>query len=192
MKKKNKDIIAEYETEVSGQKVIVQKFKTKDKKVINNTRSNFIFCPNCLSKLTLDDSGLQKCSGNRLIIWEKEFYQYDLLPKEKQWEYLKNISFDSMFMELYDRWAYSKKYPDDIFGCGFTNKIFLPIASCSVIIPDTSQVKRIEKKLGRKLTEEEIFGEKELFSHRGGIFEEYRDGAKTVKITLLRFPEDCY
>jgi hypothetical protein len=192
MKKKNRNVIAEYETEVDGQKVIVQKFKAKDKKVINNTRSNFISCPNCLSKLTLDEGGLQKCSGDRLVIWEKEFSQYSLLPKEKQLEYLKKISFNSMFMELYDRWSYSKIDSDDSFSCGFTNKIFLPIASCSVIIPDPAQVKRIEKKLGRKLTEEEIFGEKELFSHRGGIFEEYRDGARTVKITLLRFPEDCY
>lgn len=191
MSKKNRNIISEYESEYNGQTVTIHRMKPREKKILNSSRSNLISCPNCLSKLGLDEGGLQKCLGERLLIWDLEFAKFHALDKEKQLAYLQNISFDSTFMELYDRWAYSLINPDDPFSCGYTNKIFFPIPSCSVIIPDPCQVKRIEKKLGRKLTEEEVFGEKELFFHRGGIFEKYREGAKTVKIVLLRFPEDC-
>lgn len=192
MKKKNRNVIKEYESEYEGKKITVQKIKPKGRKAINNARSNFISCPNCLSKITLDSNGLQKCSGDRLQVWEKEFSNYEKLDDSKKLEYLKKISFNSTFMELYDRWTYAKVNPEDPFNCGFTNKIFFPIPSCSIIIPDPAQTNKIEKKLGRKLTEEEIFGEKELFAYKGGVFEQYRDGAKTIKITLLRFPEDCY
>jgi hypothetical protein len=190
--KKNKNIINEYEDDYNGQKVIVHKFKSKKNKIVNITRSNFAVCPNCLSKMVLDNKGFQQCSGDRLVTWVKEFQTFKDLDDIKKVNYIKNLSHDSMFLELYDRWHYSQSNPEDIFNCGYTNQIFLPIPNCSVIIPDPTQIKRIEKKLGRKLTEEEIFGEKELFAHRGGIFEEYRDGARIVKISLLRFPEDCY
>lgn len=190
--KKYRNEIAEYNDVYEGQQVTVHKIKAKDKKVINNTRSNFSNCPNCLSKMILDENGLQKCSGDRLVTWELEFDKFNALDKSAQGEYLKNISFNSTFMELYDRWVYAKSNPDDPFSCGFTNHIFFPIPSCTVIIPDPAQVSRIEKKLGRKLTEEEVLGEKELFEFQGSIFEKYRKGARTVKISMLRFPEDCY
>lgn len=190
--KKDKNVINEYEDYYNGQVVTVHRLKSKDKKVVNTTRNVLINCPNCLSKIQLDQFGLYKCSGDRLTQWEKEFEQFSSLLDVKKAEFLKNISFDSMFLELYDRWIYSKSNPEDPFGCGFTNQIFLPIPSCSVTIPDPAQVKRIEKKLKRRLTEEEIFGEKELFEYRGSVFSEYRTGAKIVKISLIRFPEDCY
>lgn len=191
MNMKKKNIITEYEIEYEGQKVIVHKYKTKDKKTINNIRGNFINCPNCLSKMIVDNSGIQKCSGDRLGIWDSEFTKFDKLAEVYKIEYIKTLANDSMFFELYDRWNYAKNNQEETFDCGYSNKIFFPIASCSIIIPDPAQVVRIERKLGRKLTEEEIFGEKELFSYKGSIFEEYRDGARTIKISLLRFPEDC-
>lgn len=189
---KNKNLINQYKDIYNGQTVTVSKFKTKDKKVINNTRSNFINCPNCLSKMVVNESGLQKCSGDKLDSWDKEFTKFDSLSDDKKLEYIKNITEESMFFELYDRWKYCKTDTEDTFSCGYTNKIFLAVPNCSVIIPDPTQMIRIERKLGRKLTEEEIFGEKELFVSKGGVFEEYRKGAKTLKIILLRFPEDCY
>lgn len=190
--RKSKNVITQYEDEYNGQKILVNKLKPKSKKVVSNARANLLNCPNCLSRIVLDNAGLNKCSGDRLMNWEKEFDSFTKLEDTKKVEYLKNISFDSMFLELYDRWSYSLTNPDDKFDCGFTNKIFFPIPSCSVTIPDPAQIKRIEKKLGRKLTEAEVFGEKELFEYKGSIFEEYRKGAKTVSITLIRFPEECY
>lgn len=190
--KKSKNIISQYEDEYNGEKIIVRKLKSKSKKVVNNVRTNLSNCPNCLSKLIFDEAGLHKCSGSRLTIWEKEFSNFHNLKDVQKIEYLKNVSLDSIFLELYDRWSYSLVNPEDKFDCGFTNKIYFPIPSCSVTIPDPAQISRIEKKLGRKLTEDEIFGEKELFEHRGSIFEEYRKGAKTISITLIRFPEECY
>jgi hypothetical protein len=190
--KKSKSIISEYKAEYKGQSVIVHKIKPKERKVVNNARINYNSCPNCLSHIALDNAGLQKCSGDKLEMWNKEFIVFNQLEKEKQLEYLKNISFDSVFMELYDRWVYAQAHTEEPFGCGYTNKIFFPIPICQVIIPDPTQVHIIEKNLGRKLTEEEIFGESELFEYQGSILEKYKKGARTVKITLLRFPEDCY
>lgn len=190
MQKKNRNLIKEYEAEVDGQKVTVHRFKPKDKKVVNNARSNFTSCPNCLSHITLDEAGLQKCTGDRIVIWEKEFLKYRELSTQEQQVYMKNISYDSTFMELYDRWAYSQNNPDEPFTCGFTNKIFFPIPSCSVIIPDPAQVNNIEKRLGRKLTENELIGESELFEYQGSVFEKYKKGSKRIRIIMIRFPED--
>ena len=190
--RKSKNVISQYEDEYNGTKVLVNKLKTKSRKVISNARINTSSCPNCLSRITLDECGLSKCSGDRLLKWEKEFVNFSNLQDDKKVEYLKNVSLDSMFLELYDRWSYSLANPEDKFDCGFTNKIFFPIPSCSVTIPDPAQIIKIERKLGRKLTEDEIMGEKELFEYKGSIYEEYRKGARTVSITLLRFPEECY
>lgn len=190
--KKNKNVISEYQDYYNGQLVTVHKFKPKDKKTVNTTRNILVNCPNCLSRIELDSFNSYKCSGDRLVQWHKEFEVFESLDDSKKLQFLKNISFDSMFLELYDRWIYSKRNPEEPFDCGFTNQIFLPIPSCSITIPDPAQVKRIEKKLRRKLTEEEIFGEKELFEYRGSVFEHYRNGAKAIKISLIRFPEDCF
>lgn len=191
-KKKLRNIINEYQGEYLGQKVTVQVLKPKEKKEINNGRSNVNSCPNCLSRLTLDDSNNQKCSGDQLKIWEIQFDTFRKLDEKGKNEYLKNISYDSMFMELYDKWVYSvdNNAPEE-YNCGFTNKIFLPIPSGNVTIADPVQAAIIERKLGRRLTEEEIYGESDLFSYQGMVLKEYRKGAKKIKITLIRFPEDC-
>lgn len=190
--KKKKNLIKQYTTKYDNKEVTVNVLKFIDKKEVNNARNQSLTCPNCLSKLTLDQKNNLKCSGNHLNIWEEQFKKYHDLDQIKKDDFLKSISYDSMFMDLYDRWAYSINVnkPEE-FNCGYTNKIFLPVPSCQVIIPDPIQVKIIENNIGRKLTEQEILGEKELYYNKGIITEDFIETSKKIKIRLLRFPEDC-
>jgi hypothetical protein len=190
--KKKRNLLKQYKATYKDQDIVVNVLKPKDKKEVNNGRSNTLTCPNCLSKLTLDSNKNQQCSGSQLKIWEVEFIKFQNLTEDKKTEYLKHVSYDSMFLELYDKWAYSVLHnkPEE-YNCGYTNKIFLPIPSCQVTIPDPIQLTIVEKSIGRSLTEEEIFGEKELYYTQGVVTEEFTATSKKLKIRLIRFPEDC-
>lgn len=190
--KKKRNLVKQYTTTYDNQNVTVNVFKSKGKKEINNARSNTSVCPNCLSKLVLDANKNLQCSGDRLQIWWTEFNNFNNMSQEKKDEYLKHISYDSMFLELYDKWLYSvnNNKPEE-FNCGYTNKIFLPMPSCQTIIPDPIQMNIVEKNIGRELTDEEIFGEKELYYTQGVVTEDFDSSSKKIKIRLIRFPEDC-
>jgi hypothetical protein len=189
---KKKNVIAEYQTEVSGQSVTVHKYKSKDKKAVSYGRPNPVNCPYCLSHLVTDSSGIQQCSGDRLLFWEKEFSKYHIMNDSQKVSYIKTISEESQFFELYDRWAFAQiPESEEKFNCGYTNKIFFPMPSGNVSIPDPVKVSYIEKKIGRRLIEDELYGEAELWQYGGQILKEYRKGARKVKIAIIRFPEDC-
>lgn len=190
--KKNKNLLKQYKSTYNGQEITVDVLKPSAKKEINVARSNTLICPNCLSKLTLDTMGNQQCSSSQLKIWEAEFLKFSLLDDTNKTIYLKNISYDSMFLELYDKWAYSVATSSPAeFNCGYTNKIFLPMPNCQTTIPDPIQLCIIERNVGRKLTEEEIYGEKELYYNQGVVTEDFTKTSKKLKIRLIRFPEDC-
>ena len=93
-------------------------------------------------------------------------------------------------MDLYNRWQNAQELADYEFECGYSNKIFTPNSRHRVTIPDPVQVKRIERHLGRKLTEEELHNESDLWQYSGQYFEKFRDGAKKVKIKHVAIPED--
>jgi len=190
MKKKN--LLKQYKSAYNGQEITVNVIKPCLKKEVNNARSNSLTCPNCLSKLTLDSNGNQQCSGSQLRIWEAQFASFSNLSDVNKVVYLKNISHDSIFLELYDKWNYSivNNKPEE-FNCGYTNKIFLPVSSCQTTIPDPIQLNIVEKNVGRKLTEEEVYGEKELYYTQGIVTEDFSAHSKKLKIRLIRFPEDC-
>ena len=190
--KKKKNLLKQYKSTYNGQEITVDVLKPSIKKEINISRSNTLICANCLSKLTLDINGNQQCSGNQLKIWEIEFQKLSSLDNAGKAAYLKNISYDSMFLELYDKWAYSiaTNAPAE-FNCGYTNKIFIPMPNCQTTIPDPIQMTIIEKNIGRKLTEEEVFGEKELYYTQGIVTDSFTNTSKKLKIRLIRFPEDC-
>lgn len=189
MKKRN--VISQYQTEYEGQTVTVNVVKNKEKKGQSYGRSNASVCPNCLSRLEIGEAGLPVCSKDKLQFWEKEFIRYETLKEEDKLAYMQHISMENEFLDLYDRWKYAQTDENDTFDCGYTNKIFMPIPTCNVTIPDPIKVSHVEKKLGRPLTEEELFGESELWEFGGQILKEYRKGARKVKIQLIRFPEDC-
>jgi hypothetical protein len=189
--KSKNNIIAEYQDNIEGISVTVHKIKTKDKKAVSYGRPSTINCPYCLSKLITDKSGLQQCSGDRLEFWDKEFYSFFKMNDYQKKNYIKNITEESQFFELYDKWVYTQNpESNEKFSCGYTNKIFFPIPSANVTVPDPIRMSYIEKKLGRPLTEEEIYGESELWQFGGSILKEYRKGCRRIKIPLIRFPED--
>lgn len=190
MSKRN--LISEYQADVDGQRVTVKVYKPKDKKVASYGRANVTTCPNCLSALKLNESGVAYCTGDKLTYWLNEFAKFELMSDEQKVEYIQSISDYSEFLNLYDRWKWTNESETkEIYNCGYTNKIFLPIATCNVIIPDPVKVAHIQGKLGRQLTEEEMFGEAELWEFGGSVYEKFRKGARKVKIHLIRFPQDC-
>lgn len=192
MKNSKKNVIAEYEIEYNGQKVKVHKFKAKDRKALNYARPSLGACPNCLSRIGVNASGVQYCTGNKLKFWENEFIKFNTMDDKAKVEYLSNITEESQFLELYDRFntQLAAEVKED-FNCGYINKIFFPVPSGNVTIPDPVKVSNLEKKLKRRLTEEELFGESELWECSGAIGKEYKKGAKRIRIALIKFPQDA-
>lgn len=187
----NKDIIGEYQAEYNGQKVTVHKFRQKEKRTNFNPARRVTLCPNCLSVLRTDAVGVAECSGDRLKIWETEFLKFHGLTDENKALYIKNLSSDNRFLELYDIWAYSyvNQKPEE-FTCGYTNKIFLPIATNRVSLPDPLFIKYLEHRLGRPLKECEIAGDEDLWWYSGMLIHKYKKGARKVKIPIIWLPDD--
>lgn len=184
-------IVNETEIDLEGQKVKVKKLKAKTKKRGRNDRSNSLSCPNCLSKLVTNQFGILECTGDRLKTWEKEFEKYHKLVPEKKVEYLKNVSANGNFQELYDRWVYAQQQePSEALDCGFTNTLFPPNGNVKVRIPDPIFVKRLEQKLGRPLTEEELIGESPLYFYAGRVLTEWRKRAKEIRIPFIILPDE--
>lgn len=177
--------------DVNHEGVKIKKLKPKGTKRGRNDRSNSLSCPNCLSKLTTNSYGVLECTGNRLKIWEKEFARFYKLNPEEKVEFLKNVSSNGTFQELYDRWVYaSENDKPSEFECGYTNTVFPPNGNVKVRIPDPIFCKRLEKKLGRKLTEEEIMGESPLYFYRGMVLIESRKRAKEIRIPFIILPDE--
>jgi len=187
-----KDVEFDYIEEIEGKSVTIRKIKPKAKKGISYGRPNYNICPYCNSKLDVDSVGLQKCTGDKLAFWHQEFEKFLTLEEKTKIEYIATISEESQFFELYDRWTFSQAPEnDEQFNCGYTNKIFFPMPPSNVTIPDPVRVSYVEKRLGRALTEEELYGESELWQFGRQILKEYKKGARKLKIALIRFPGDC-
>ena len=188
---KDKNLISEYQETYQGEKVTVKKFKTKEKRTNFNGRRNITNCPNCLSSVLVDGLGIWSCSGDRIKIWEKDFAIYYKLDNSKKVKYLTNLTSDSQFLELYDRWVYATENskPEE-FTCGYTNKIFFPVGSTKTTMFDPVYTKLIENKLNRKLTEPELLGEEELWIYQNKVIKKFKKGAKKVRIPIIYFPGD--
>lgn len=113
-----------------------------------------------------------------------------MTPKQKI-SFLSKLTSTSRFEELYDYWKYSVEtnQPEE-FTCGYTNDIHLPIAQNKQRIPDPLFCKRIEKLLGRPLTDEEIHGDSPLYFYRGKVLTEYRKRAKEIKMIWIILPDE--
>lgn len=188
---KKRNLLEETLIEIEGQQVSLKRFKEKDRRRPGNARSTTTTCPNCMSIMKINESGVWYCTGDRLKVWEKEFEQFFKFTPEKKAEYLSSLSNDSRFLELYDRWEYA--YKNDVpeeFVCDYTNNIFLPIGSNQVRIPDPIFVRNIEDKLGRKLTEEELIGEEKLYYHKGHVTDKWHKNGKEIKIPYVLLPSE--
>lgn len=192
MSKSSRSVVSQSQIEIDGQKVTLKKLKPKDKKrEFYDTRHSITTCPNCLSRMTLNELGTWECSGDRLRTWESEFVKYRGMDKVKKLKYITDLSNSSRFLELYDRWEYAlNSNGKEAFGCGYTNILFPLNGSVQVRIPDPIFTKIIEQKIGRKLTEEELYEEQEIFFYAGRVLTKYREGAKVIRIPWVVLPTE--
>jgi hypothetical protein len=183
-------IVDEYITDFEGQEVKVKVVKPKEKvKKINRRRLTDI-CPECGSKLVVNKMGAWECTGNMLKTWENLLDRYYKADDRKKIEILSKISDVGKFEELSWRWEASMEKDGPEFSCGYTNRLYPPIASNKSRLPDPLFVKRVERQIGRKLTEEELIGESELWFYKGQYLTKYRKNAKKVKIPVVTLPDD--
>jgi len=191
MSRKNPNLIESKTVDIEGQKVPLKKFKAKKNRRMKNGRSTITNCPNCLSSMKLNSHGTWECSGNKLEIWEKDFVAFSKLGDKEKGDYLNGLSNYSRFIELFDRWKYATEndLPEE-FNCGYTNIVFPMTGTASVRIPDPLIVKRIELKLGRKLTYEELIGESELWAYGGRVLTEWRKKATQIRIPFIVLPSE--
>lgn len=181
-----KNQIKQYKDEWNGQEITVNRFKPKDKKGRSYGRTVVSNCPCCGSKLHLNDAQVWECTSDKLKYWESEFNKYAALNDAEKVQYLQNISSDSQFFDLYDKW---KAEPQN-FNCGYSNNIFLPIANTRTIIPDPIFVKKLEEKLKRALTEEELMNEGQLYFRHKKYSDKWFKGSKQVVIPYIVLPDE--
>jgi hypothetical protein len=177
---------------IEGKEVTLKKFESKKKKKDNykfvNSGSS---CPNCFSKLKVDSEGHLYCTGDRLIYWESEFISYKNMNDKQKIKYLNGLGNNSRFLELYQGWEYAlNSNGEEIFTCGYTNKIFPLLGNADVRIPDPLFVKTIEGKLGRKLTEEELYEEQLIYFYAGNVYDKFKEGAKVLRIPWVIMPKE--
>lgn len=177
---------------IDGKSFTVKQLKPKAKKkdiyVARNTTTS---CPNCLSTMKLNSLGLFECSGDKLRVWEPDFAKFKNMTAEQKSKFLADLSSSGRFVELFDRWDYALSTEGkEEFNCGYTNILFPLTGTAQVRIPDPLFTKKLEQKLGRPLTEEEIYGETELWSYQGAILTSWRKNAKPIRIPFVILPNE--
>lgn len=120
-------------------------------------------CPECGSTLEALD-GFIRCTGDLLqSVYPILFRELDCMSERQQTERL--MCHTKVIKVMYDRWQYRDPITKDRpqFCCHYDpNKKFNPISDGNIRIADPAQVKIAEKILGRKLTEDEYFGDVEI------------------------------
>jgi len=188
--KKDRRVIDSYETEYLGQKVTIKVGKPKEKRKQINRPKNVTTCPECSSTLILNNIGVWQCTGDQLKQWENQFYKYSKLNEDDKVEFLKSVSDTGKFQYLFGRWEYSQESDSQGFNCGYSNNINLPLPNSQSKLPDPLFVKHVERKLGRPLTEEEKWGEGDIWFYKGQYLNKYRKNSKRVKIPIISIPRD--
>lgn len=171
--------------------VKVKRLKPRLKKKKSSHRKVEINCPYCYSKLRVNDVGVLECSGDKLKIWENEFIKYVKLGADEKKAYLDKLHNDySLFLELFERWERSDTESKRLrLECIYTNQIFNPVSRYRTSLPDPILVAAIEESLGRELTEEEKFGESEIWREGRAYFTNFKEGRVKVRIPILIYPD---
>ena len=136
-----------------------------------NYRSVSHLCPNCFSTLQQNEQGAMICTGDSLAKWQEQYQQFKLLSEAKQAEFLSELGNPERFLEL------ASLTPGE--PCGVTSKISHVAPENSVRIPDPMAVGRLERRLQRTLTTEEL--DEEYVFHLDG---------KAYQLPFLNYPED--
>jgi len=188
---KNK-VISTFTIVIEGKEITSKKFEfKKNKKNSYKSINSGSSCPNCFSKLKVDSEGHLYCTGDRLIYWESEFISYKNMNDKQKIKYLDGLGNNSRFLELYQGWECAlNSNGEEIFTCGYTNKIFPLLGNADVRIPDPLFVKTIESKLGRKLTEEELHEEQLIYFYAGNVYDKFKEGAKVLRIPWVIIPKE--
>jgi hypothetical protein len=175
---------------INGVKVTkLKSYKARSKKNASPFSRN---CGHCLSPLIIDSSGLQQCSGTRLQLWHNDFITYQRLNDVQKVAFLKTISEIDRFEELFQRWNYIDEQGNrSNFTCDYTNNLFLPIAKLKTTMPDPIVVSRIERSIGRKLTDLELSGDDVIYKKGNSFFLNFRKDRTIARIPVVTFPDEC-
>jgi hypothetical protein len=115
-------------------------------------------CPECGSRLIVDTSGVILCSQDKLKEWYKKCLEYDNGNDETRLAILKD-DVHNQFMHLYDRWKQKDVTGNrSVFNCIYTNRLHSPVPHYEWWVFDVWQIKRLEKIMGRPLSQAELAG----------------------------------
>jgi hypothetical protein len=146
-----------------------QLYQMSNRRRMKNARIISNLCPNCFSTLTNNEDGTISCTGDRLTFWKTEAENYKKLSPEEQKLYLDSLEDSSKFLQLVAT--------VDNLNCGYSSQLSAITSNNSTRIPDAMAVGRLERKLGRQLTELEL---EEGFKFEGGYC-----------LPFINFPEDA-
>lgn len=142
-----------------------------NRKRMKNARLVSVFCPNCFSTLDVQVNGSKSCSGDKLKFWKEEAEKFLSLEEAERQAYLNALSEPDKFLQIVAN-------KDDL-KCEYSSNITGVSSSYSFRIPDPLAVSSLEKKLKRKLTEEDLQEDKEFIID-----------SKPYKLPFVNFPED--
>jgi hypothetical protein len=137
--------------------------------------------------LKLNEDGVWLCTGNKLEYWNKEFEIFSKLSKKDKEIYMSTVENQSKFNELQNKF----KNNNDKLECEFVTAIFAATPSYSTSIPDPVIVGRIERQFRRNLTEEEKYGEVDLFVKDNKYSLTKEEGYTKIKIPMVVFPDEA-
>lgn len=156
--------------------------KPKRGKAFNCFRNGSFTCPTCLSTLRINKEGIYECTGDKLLIWKSKFKTYEMMSQNQKDNYLESLENKERFLELYE-----KRNNLTCEFSGTSSEIFQPLQNN---IPDPIAIKKIEKSLGRELTEQEL--EEEFIFYTDGEQFKVEEGIEleAFKIPRIKFPEE--
>lgn len=129
-------------------KINTQKLKPKRRKVGRNVRNTNYSCPNCLSTIHVNHYGQWQCTGDKLNLLRKDFEAYEKMNTQQKQEYLDTVDNKDKFLALFSE--------RDNLRCSWSNQEPKIQQTYSTQIPDPIAVGKIERSIGRNLTEEEL------------------------------------
>lgn len=138
-------------------------------------------CPNCMSTLTVEN-GDYVCTGDRLEIWQKVFEEFDKMQLKEKRDYLSSISDQDKFFDLYKQ--------KSKLTCDFSTYRASLVPNYNETILDPLVVKRVQKSLGRPLTDEEKSGDTKLYRRGNDYKTRLFLGYEEFEIPRINFPED--
>lgn len=149
-----------------------------------NFRDNHNICPHCLSTLKVNDENILECTGDKLQFWLKDFEKYDDMDLINKNIYNEKLSNKEQFLSLYSNWKGGNLI------CEYSNKMIIPNLIYKQEIADPMFVGKIERSLGRELTEEEKCGDKQIYKIGERFTDYFEVGSATVLIPKINFPDD--